>query len=331
MVEQRSRADVWALVNDALYAELMAEGHEYFDNLPLLAHYTSISTFEAIVKNDEVWFSNPLFMNDIEEVRFGIQEGTDAYYFSDEIATALGGDDTVADFRACLDNCVKNFEVNHVFDTYILCLSEQDRSDEDGLLSMWRGYGDGGKGVAIVFDGTPMAEEPDSPILIGKVDYRSTQERHDWFKGQAALFAEQVLVGKLVGEEILYATEALFGRLRLASLFSKHVGFSEEREWRIAYLPERDHGALLHAYRGYFVTARGAEPKLKLKIKPIPGVTSQSVSLETLVKTILLGPSLQAPLLRQSVTRMLELMGRPELAWRVKASRIPFRPTGLQF
>ena len=29
---------------------------------PLLAHYTSLSVLESILKNDEVWFSNPLLM-----------------------------------------------------------------------------------------------------------------------------------------------------------------------------------------------------------------------------------------------------------------------------
>jgi hypothetical protein len=42
---------------------------------PLLAHYTSIKAMEAILKTNKVWFSNPLFMNDLQEVRFGITEG----------------------------------------------------------------------------------------------------------------------------------------------------------------------------------------------------------------------------------------------------------------
>ena len=31
---------------------------------PLLAHYTSVAVLEAILRNNEVWFSNPMFMND---------------------------------------------------------------------------------------------------------------------------------------------------------------------------------------------------------------------------------------------------------------------------
>jgi hypothetical protein len=43
---------------------------------PLLAHYTSIKVMERILQSNEIWFSNPLFMNDLQEVRFGLNEGT---------------------------------------------------------------------------------------------------------------------------------------------------------------------------------------------------------------------------------------------------------------
>jgi hypothetical protein len=45
----------------------------------------------------------------------------------------------------------QSFDMNDAFDTYIFCLSEHDRSHTDGLLSMWRGYGQHGSGVALVF------------------------------------------------------------------------------------------------------------------------------------------------------------------------------------
>jgi hypothetical protein len=54
-----------------LYADLRPE--DGFQNKkPLLAHYTTIQVLEKILGNNEVWFSNPLFMNDMEEVRFGV-------------------------------------------------------------------------------------------------------------------------------------------------------------------------------------------------------------------------------------------------------------------
>ena len=40
------------------------------------------------MKNQEVWFSNPLFMNDLEEVRFGINEGARFFLTLENIGTA---------------------------------------------------------------------------------------------------------------------------------------------------------------------------------------------------------------------------------------------------
>jgi hypothetical protein len=59
---------------------------------PLLAHYTSIGTFEQIVKNGEIWFSNPLYMNDMDELRFGMNEGAYAFRMHTGIRQVCGGD-----------------------------------------------------------------------------------------------------------------------------------------------------------------------------------------------------------------------------------------------
>jgi hypothetical protein len=45
---------------------------------------------EAILRNNEVWFSNPLFMNDMEEVLFGINVGANLFVSSSEIETSCG-------------------------------------------------------------------------------------------------------------------------------------------------------------------------------------------------------------------------------------------------
>jgi hypothetical protein len=57
---------------------------------PLLAHYASITTLEAILRNNEVWLSNPLFMNDMEEVRFGINAEVNIFLSSPEVEAACG-------------------------------------------------------------------------------------------------------------------------------------------------------------------------------------------------------------------------------------------------
>lgn len=56
----------------------------------LLAHYTSVQVVEQILTKGEVWFSNPLYMNDLDELRAGVFLGT-------EIFPAFGGRYTPTD------------------------------------------------------------------------------------------------------------------------------------------------------------------------------------------------------------------------------------------
>jgi hypothetical protein len=49
-----------------------------------------MQTFEQIATKEQFWFSNPLFMNDSEELRFGIQEGAAEFYRSEAIRNACG-------------------------------------------------------------------------------------------------------------------------------------------------------------------------------------------------------------------------------------------------
>jgi hypothetical protein len=75
---------------DTLYGRFRAvpDNHQ-----PLLAHYTSIKVMENILTTSEVWFSNPLFMNDLQEMRFGLAEGTRFFSSSDNLRGAGGNDE----------------------------------------------------------------------------------------------------------------------------------------------------------------------------------------------------------------------------------------------
>jgi hypothetical protein len=121
----------------------------------------------------------------------------------------------------------------------------------------------------------------------------------------------------------------MFQRIKLFSLFSKHRGFSEEREWRIVYLIERDINKRLEPMCQYAIGPRGVEPKLKLRLEPIDGVIPPGFALSKLIHQIILGPSVSTPLAQAALLRMLDNIGKPELRERVVASNIPFRPGGL--
>lgn len=294
---------------------------------PHLAHYTSISALEEIVKNDEFWFSNPLNMNDWGELRFGVLGGVEAFRTQRElILSACGDSERYEIFSRSFEIYFEKFNNNHAFDTYVFCFSEHAPENTDGRLSMWRGYGGNGSGAAIVIDTNQINHlEGVQPLVISKVEYLSDAKRHEWINQTLIKFASILKENKPPKELLNLAAHNLFERFKIFALFSKHCGFEEEGEWRVAYLKERDVSNVFSGMFGYANTVRGIETKLKFKIRPLKGFTADDLSLEKIVSNIILGPTHSSPLATAAVRRMLEVLGRPELAKKVIGSTIPFR------
>ena len=110
------------------------------------------------------------------------------------------------------------------------------------------------------------------------------------------------------------------------SVFTKHKGFSEEREWRVVYLKSNDIKENLVGMFSYYIGTRGVEPKLKLNIEKAMKIMGDIISLEEIIHQIILGPSLSSPFAQLSIGRMLDQLGKSSLKSKVRASAIPFRP-----
>ena len=292
---------------------------------PHLAHYTSLQALELILRSNEIWLSNPLLMNDVEEERFGIIEGSSALKRNSAIREALGSEERLAEFVSSIDDAIDRFDQQHLLDTYIFCLSRHETDDMDGLLSMWRGYGGRGKGAAIVFDTGKLASVQESPLVVAPVNYDTRERRLAWFGELGDRYAKTLTDAAPENNQIHLTAAALFERLKLFALFTKHRGFEEEREWRVVYFRDRDGDDKLKDMFHYVNGPRGIEPKLRLKVEPMAGVMPENVSFEQLIDRIILGPSLSTPLARRSVERMLDVIKRPALKDRLVASSIPFR------
>jgi hypothetical protein len=288
--------------------------------VPLLAHYTSIRTLERIAETGEIWFSNPLYMNDVDELRYGMTLGFDAVRTHQGLRHACPPEH----YNALLDafgQLYSAFDDETAFDVYVFSCSEHDAQiGDDGLLSMWRGYGIDGNGVAIVFDiGQLLAAR--SPLLVHQVQYLSYEESEAWMEAKLDRFAQNL--ARLGGppEAMQQAAAALFERIKLFALFTKHRGFHEEREWRLVYLREHDGQGMLTQQLSYAIGMRGIEPRLRLTMQALG---PQAPALENLVERIILGPVLATPLALRSTQRMLELH-RPAWADRVVRSSTPYR------
>lgn len=317
--------EIYEFFANALWSDI-SESDEFYNRHPLLAHYTSIQTLEKILDNNEIWFSNPLLMNDLEELQFGINEGARLFREHRELRSACGSDARYLEIQAGFDVYYDEMDFKHAFDTYALCFSEHERDDTDGLLSMWRGYGGNGSGVAIVFDTSKIEPVEETPFILAKVHYASSKERRIWISAKIDELAELIRASNIPDQKLDLAAYAFFQRLKLFALFTKHPGFKEENEWRVVYLPDLDEDGRVAPMLSYAIGERGIEPILKFKIGPVDGATGDSLSLELLVERIILGPSGSGNLAAHGVRRMLERLGKSELSNRLVRSSTPYRP-----
>jgi hypothetical protein len=292
---------------------------------PLLAHYTSIATLERIMATNEIWFSNPLFMNDMEEMRFGILEGAKAFRNHTQLKAVC--DQRFPKFLSNFEFQLEHFNDKHALDTYVFCTSKHNIEDTDGLLSMWRGYGGNGNGAAIVFDTSQFGiTSHDGPMILDHVEYLSQSERLDWIDRKLDQLADLLSKNYVSDDHLWLPAYSFFERLKVFSLFTKHRGFSEEQEWRAVYLRDRDTDNTFGSMLDYAIGRNGVEPKLKFKVTPIAGITDTDFGLEKMVRQIILGPSVSSQLSSVSIKRMLEKNGKNLLAQRLVASTTPFRP-----
>lgn len=300
-------------------------GSEFPRKTPLLAHYTSIENFDRIIEGEELWFANPLNMNDSDELVFGMNQGVSEFRKNEYLIKACGNEEVFVSLLRMLDHHINHFDKEHLLDTYISCFSWHDRDDFDGSLSMWRGYGSDGGGVSFVVDTKKIEPNESSPIILAPVNYATNEDRIKWIKTRIRQLAELL--------ETLEKTDAVLNsiawnwieRLKVFSLYTKHKGFQDEKEWRFVYLSDRDFEESYPSMFGYNISRKGVEPRLKLKLEEIPA-RNHSLTFEAIVDRVILGPTASSELSLRSVVRMLKIKGKTALADRVYASSIPYRP-----
>lgn len=302
------------------------------ENPILLGHYTSVQVAEQILRNNEIWFSNPLYMNDLEEMRLGLLIGSQI--FPEFAEKAANKPERATLLIAHYNHYLAHLSTEGAVDTYIFCLSEHPAGNTDGRLSMWREYGSKGNGAALVVNTQNLHYLSHSPIVVAKVTYKNNQEREVALRAGLENWAKITATANLPDDHLYVAAYGAFGFVKTLALTTKHTGFSEEREWRAVYVPERDPQGYLKPCLDYFVGPRGVEPKLKYKFgttyNPEPsktGVPLTSGLLTDIIEFVLLGPSISSPLAKASFIRMLERNGKSAFRDRVFSSTIPLRPS----
>ena len=172
----------------------------------LLYHYCSVETFFQIIKNQTLRLTNIQYMNDSEELHYGMDQ-------LEKIGSVFlsGG----KEYRGYID-------------IYAMCFSE-----EGDLLSQWRGYGDNAEGVSIGFDFSVLKDE--DKLNIPKNSKSNAYYSHSV---QKVIYDDKEQRQK-INEFIEYKKEisnqidsALTKRWHTLISSLKNPNFNEEKEWR---------------------------------------------------------------------------------------------------
>lgn len=199
-------------------------------------HYTSAENAINIINSKRLWMRNPKCMNDYMEISHGYQQLDN--YFRVDANKEL--------FSSALNQYEDGF-LDHVFtgfnewwnkvqlDTFITSVSvHPSNEDQHGRLSMWRAYGEQPARAALVFNNPPEPINSLSLILSPALYYSEEEINQDLESLVNNFTAEIEFIRTLEREQVLgFFVISLIVR----ALSLKHVGFKEEQEWRIIFLP----------------------------------------------------------------------------------------------
>lgn len=304
------------------YAQRMRQA-AYKENKRFV-HYTSSEAAMSILSKSEVWMRNATCMNDYLEVSYGISCLCHAYNDTSvgyELKTILND---------CFSGVSKEIEVlfnswidEMKFNSYLTCISEHlESEDRLGRLSMWRAYGKGSGGVALVFFNGPFLR--DSNALKA---YTSPVAYMDFSKAEENL--GEIVKNIREAQDLLLSfdrqgiKQTFFEVFKNAVLCTKHLGFAEEKEWRVVYTPTfQDSSRLIPSIE----LINGIPQQIyKISLKNLPDENFYGVTIPELLDRIIIGPTQYPMAMYQAFVKLLETAGVQNAKNKVIVSDIPLR------
>ncbi len=190
-------------------------------------YYCSLNTFLNIIKNRQIYLSDPLKMNDEKEIR----------WYLEKLNENQKNDGEYSIFEQMRFRSSINFEYEELVETinrgqksiYISCFSKSN-----DILSQWRAYADDGKGVAIGFNLEKLSEWDN--LLIREVKYSNSVLQDD-MESDVEVIADQIdFVCKNYKTNNREQQIELFVHELIPELAKyKNPAFAEEQEVRLIY------------------------------------------------------------------------------------------------
>lgn len=287
-------------------------------------HYTSADAALSIIRTKRLWLRNTTCMADYREVQHGFDNLRT--YFSDEAR--------IRQFHSVFDDCHAGVatEAINLFNgwgsdilsnTYIASVSaHDDREDQHGRLSMWRGFGGNGARVGLVFR-VPWRSAAAATLNVrfSPVTYLRPDEVSAEFEAVMQNVRANRDWLRTLDRQII--SNSIYHMLETAVTCRKHEGFHEEQEWRAIYAPRRFPSEYTESE---LVTVNGIPQlvfKLPLDAKASPALAD--LDLAAMFDSLIIGPSQYPGALNQAFAMALLGAGVQDAANRIRVSGIPLR------
>ena len=311
---------------DVLFGYALSRTTELGTNNLKLAHYTSAENALNIINGQTMWLRNAGVMNDHSE----IEHGRGILHAALELPT-LGGrlypilDRAHAGLAERIAGHVKRQRKQARERIFMVSLCETAATERLGRLSMWRAYGGATSGAALVFNSDVFddAQMPllsfASPVLYGDIEEFAP-------KLEAVIDRLEAAPALLRNVTADIAFNAVSSVLDFAILSVKHMGFEEEREWRVIHRPF-DYAS---AHVVEKVASIGGTPQLIYQMPLVnqAGMNMPHLTLDRLLHRVIVGPSLHPETTWRALVEALRAKGVNTPEARVTISDIPLRQKG---
>lgn len=184
---------------------------------------------------------------------------------------------------------------------------------------MWRAYG-GNSGVAIIFKQDFFNKIYNQYGLdFSSVAYLHENELKEEINHLALTISENIEQIKSLSTQHL--SFYLFNVFRFSALCNKHIGFDEEKEWRLIAIASQNIKNDLISHE--IETIRGI-PQNILKIR-LNGIALDNLLFKDMIHKIIIGPCLYPTTIRNSIATALNDIGVKDPKEIIHNSHIPLR------
>jgi Protein of unknown function (DUF2971) len=314
-----------------------------------LIHYTSWEGFKGLFDSNSVWATHIRFLNDQSEYFYARNlmmnhfpekvanwlklESRATAGLSDKLTNRFGSFDGAVSHYTNL--MIKSYYSTRRPDFFVASFCGEPLDDftrENGLLSQWRGYGNG-TGIAVYFNSAKLSTMFQSELdthsydasFLDDVTYDDDIERiKNQFlpKIQKVFDFTQLLPFSNGGEIPLDVAGDASESFIYVSTFFKHRGFKEEREYRLvaSRIVHSDRYIELHKEKGSIPLPEKVVKFRTRNSKPVPYIELFGEKADLLpIERVLVGPGADSFQIADAISMMVERRQIP-----VSVSKIPY-------